>query len=106
MELVEVIEMVKHAIGILEREMQKGGALVQLTKAGNVVRALDALVQASVLGSGDAAKLAALVQQNQQSDDEDAAAAAYDGHSENLISTLEGILDKAQDQLSEARKKE
>jgi len=110
-ELVEVIEMVKHAIGILERETQKGGALVQLTKAGNVVQALNALVQASVLGSGDATKLAALVQNNQQSDDEDAeaaapAAAAYEVHSENLIATLEGILEKAQDQLSEARKKE
>jgi len=111
-ELVEVIDMLERAIGILEREMQKGGStLVQLTKAGSIVQALNTLVKASALGSSDATKLAALVQENQQSenDDGDAGApdaAAYEGHSDNTISTLQDILEKAQDQLSEARKKE
>jgi len=111
-ELVEVIDMLERAIGILEREMQKGGAtLVQLSKAGGIIQALNILVQASALGSKDATKLAALVQENQQSnnDDGDASApdaAAYEGHSDGIISTLQDILEKAQDQLSEARKKE
>jgi len=111
-ELVEVIDMLERAIGVLEREMQKGGStLVQLTKAGSIVQALNTLVRASALGSSDATKLAALVQENQQSenDDGDAGApdaAAYEGHSDNVISTLQDILEKAQDQLSEARKKE
>jgi len=111
-ELVEVIDMLERAIGVLEREMQKGGStLVQLTKAGSIVQALNTLVKASALGSSDATKLAALVQENQQSenDDGDAGApdaAAYEGHSDNIISTLQDILEKAQDQLSEARKKE
>lgn len=56
-------------------------------------------------------RLAALVQENQQSANNDGdvgapAAAAYEGQSDNIISTLQDILEKAQDQLSEARKKE
>uniref|UniRef100_A0A7S2ACU5 Uncharacterized protein n=1 Tax=Alexandrium andersonii TaxID=327968 RepID=A0A7S2ACU5_9DINO len=113
-ELSEVIDMLGRAIGILEREMQKGGsALLQVKDAASVTDALKVLVQASVFSSQDAAKLTALVQASQQSEDDSAdeefgapAAAVYEGHSGDIISTLEGLLEKAESQLAEARKKE
>uniref|UniRef100_A0A7S2DL99 Uncharacterized protein n=1 Tax=Alexandrium andersonii TaxID=327968 RepID=A0A7S2DL99_9DINO len=113
-ELTEVIDMLGRAIGILEREMQKGGsALLQVKEAASVTQALTLLVQASVFSSKDAAKLTALVQASQKSEDDSAdavfgapAAAVYEGHSGDIISTLEGLLDKAESQLAEARKKE
>lgn len=73
--------------------------------------ALRALVEASVLGAQDADKLTALVQQAQEQGDEsdDAkapAAAAYENHSGGIVETLQGLLDKAEEQLDAARKKE
>merc|ERR1719482_616143 len=67
------------------------------------------MVQASVLSSADASRLTALV----QSDDSDAdasfgapAAQVYEGHSDGIIGTLEGLTDKANGQLEKARKEE
>merc|ERR1740121_661458 len=111
----------ERAIGILEREMRKGGAsMLQLRQATNVVQALKAMVAASMLNSQDANKLTALVQSSQQGEDQDQGedgladaqalgapeAAAYEGHSGGIIETLEGLLDKAKEQLDDARKKE
>merc|ERR1719360_261383 len=103
--------MIKRAIGILEREMAKSGAaMVQLKNAGSVVQALDVLVHASALDAKDGAKLTALIQNSRQAD-EDAdtgapEAATYEGHSSGIIETLENLLEEAEGQLSEARKKE
>jgi len=113
-ELTEVIDMLSRAIAVLEREMQKGSAsLLQVKDGTSVVQALALLVRASALSSKDGAKLAALVQASQQSEDDSAdaslgapAAAVYEGHSGDIISTLEGILEKAQAQRSEAQNKE
>jgi len=111
-ELVEVVDMLGRAIGILEREMRKGGAaLVQWQKVGTVTQALSALVQASVFSSADANRLTALVQSSQQSEDEDddagaPAAAVYEGHSDGIIETLEDLEEKASKQLADARQKE
>mmetsp|Transcript_4080 Transcript_4080/g.11917 ORF Transcript_4080/g.11917 Transcript_4080/m.11917 type:complete len:695 (-) Transcript_4080:97-2181(-) len=114
MELTETISMLERAIAVLEREMQKGGAsMLQAKDAGNIAQALSALVDASALSSVDGKKLTALVQSQQQAGDEDAdasfgapAAATYEGHSGDIIETLESILDKAQTQLAAARGKE
>jgi len=111
-ELTEVVSMLERAISILEREMAKGGAsMLQLKNAQSVAQALSVMVQASVLSSADASRLTALVQSSQSSssDDEDAGApdaAVYQGHSGDIIETLQSILDKAGAQLSEARKTE
>merc|ERR1719409_2322 len=111
-ELVEVVDMLGRAIGILEREMRKGGAaLIQWQKVGTVTQALQALVQASVFSTADASRLTALVQSNEQAEDDDSdmgapAAAAYEGHSDGIIETLEDLEDKAQKQLADARAKE
>jgi len=109
-ELVEVIDMLKRAIGILEREMAKGGAaMLQLRNAKNVVQAISTLVQAASLSAQDGSKLTALIQNSQQADDDDAgapAAAVYEGHSSDIIDTLENLLEKAEQQLADARAKE
>lgn len=111
-DLMEVLSALKRAIGILEEEMGKSGAsMLQFKGSSNVVRALDALVSASVLNSADGARLTALVQSSAQADDEDdgagaPAAAVYEGHSGGIIETLEGLKDKADDQLASARKAE
>jgi len=109
-ELVEVIDMLKRAIGILEREMAKGGAaMLQLKNARTVVQAISTLVQATSLSAQDGAKLTALIQNSQQADDDDAgapAAAVYEGHSSDIIDTLENLLEKAEQQIADARAKE
>jgi len=109
-ELVEVIDMLKRAIGILEREMAKGGAaMLQLKNAKNIVQAISTLVQAASLSAQDGSKLTALIQNSQQADDDDAgapAAAVYEGHSSDIIDTLENLLEKAEQQLADARAKE
>merc|ERR1719181_1838877 len=69
------------------------------------------MVQASVLSSQDATQLTALVQTQQESKDEDSelgapAASVYEGHSDGIIGTLEGLTEKAQGQLDAARKTE
>jgi hypothetical protein len=110
-ELVEVTGMLERAISILEREMKKGGALVQLKNAKTVVDAFSALVQASVISSADSKRLTALVQSTQESSGSEdelgaPAAAVYEGHSDGIIGTLEELLEKAEGQLESARKAE
>merc|ERR1719243_449757 len=65
------------------------------------------MVQASVFSSADASRLTALV----QTDDGDSelgapAAQVYEGHSDGIIGTLEGLTEKASSQLEKARKTE
>merc|ERR1719464_889289 len=89
--------------------MKGRAAMVQLKNAQNVVQAISTLVQAASLSAQDGAKLTALIQNSQQADDDDAgapAAAVYEGHSSDIIDTLESLLEKAEQQLSDARAKE
>jgi len=112
--MLETIDALERAISTLEREMQKGGAsMLQLKNAGNIAHVLSMLVEASAVTSADAQQLAAFVQSSQQAEDSDGEvslgapdAAAYEGHSQGVITTLEDLLDKAQSQLAEARNKE
>merc|ERR1719238_2572614 len=107
-ELTEVISMLERATSILSREMAKSGAsMLQLKSATSITEALSVMVQASVLSSADASRLTALVQTT--SDDEDAsvgapAAQVYEGHSDGIIGTLEGLTEKAEGQLDKARR--
>merc|ERR1719183_3358008 len=67
------------------------------------------MVQASVFSSADASRLTALVQTSQEDSDVSLgapAAAVYEGHSDGIIGTLEGLSDKAEGQLDKARKTE
>merc|ERR1719408_1210128 len=83
--------------------------MLQFRSTGDVTKALGAMVQASMLSSSDASRLTALVQNKQESDDDDTGApdpAAYAGHSDGIIGTLEDLLEKAEAQLETARKTE
>merc|ERR1719390_306804 len=85
--------------------------MMQLRGSKSVVDALNALVQASVINSADSKRLTALVQSSQDAQEEDdevaaPAAAAYKGHSDGIIGTLEDLLEKAETQLEKARKAE
>merc|ERR1719327_2397792 len=80
-----------------------------LQSAGSIVQALGAMVQASALSSADATRITALVQSSQGSDDDALGApdaAVYTSQSGNIVDTLEDLLDKAEDLLADARKKE
>merc|ERR1719393_1224701 len=62
-----------------------------------------------MLSSADGQKLTALVQTSQEDGDSDMgapAASVYEGHSDGIIGTLEGLTEKAEGQLDKARKTE
>jgi len=106
----DIISTLERAIAVLSREMAKGGAaMVQFKNTGNIAMAFSAMVQASMLSSSDASRLTALVQNKQESDEDDTGApdpAAYKGHSDGIIGTLEDLLEKAEAQLAAAQKTE
>merc|ERR1719271_783617 len=109
-ELTEVISMLERATSILSKEMAKSGAsMLQLQSAKSITEALSVMVQASAMSSADASRLTALVQTEQSDSDSEfgaPAAAVYEGHSDGIIGTLEGLTEKAEGQLDKARKTE
>jgi len=109
-ELVEVIGTLQRAVGILEKELSKGGAsMMQLKSANSVVEALAVMVQATSLSTADASKLTVLLQNSQDSEDGEMgapAAAVYKGQSGGIVDTIQDLHDKAEAQLDEARKAE
>merc|ERR1719226_42803 len=111
-ELAEIVDTLGRAIGIIEKEMAKGGAsMLQLKSASSIAQALGIMVQASMLSTADASKLTALVQTSHQSDEEDADVnapdpAVYKSHSGDILATLQGLFDKAEAQLTDLRKTE
>merc|ERR1719389_951464 len=103
--------MLERATSILSKEMAKssGAAMLQLKSANSIADALSTMVQASVLSSADASRLTALVQTTNEDEDSSLgapAAAVYEGHSDGIIGTLEGLTEKAETQLDKARKTE
>jgi len=111
-DLVETIDMLKRATGVLEREMSKGSSMLQ-SSAGSLADAFAVMVQASLISSADSTRLTALVQDAQKaqdnSDDEDLGAPAadvYKSHSGNILETLQDLTEKAEAQLADARNTE
>merc|ERR1719311_1406430 len=102
--------MLERATSILSKEMAKSGAsMLQLQSAKSITEALSVMVQASAMSSADASRLTALVQTEQSDSDSEfgaPAAAVYEGHSDGIIGTLEGLTEKAESQLDKARKTE
>jgi hypothetical protein len=109
-ELMEVLDTLDRAVGILEKELAKGGAsMMQLQSATNVAQALAVMVEATSLTSADASKLTALLQSSQGSEDEELGAPAakvYQGKSGGIVQTMQDLHDKGEAQLEEARKSE
>jgi len=83
--------------------------MAQLVGIKNVASSLTALVQASGIESADREKLAALIQGASGADDEDAGApdaAVYEGQGGGIVEALEGLHEKAEESLDDARKTE
>jgi hypothetical protein len=108
-ELVDVIGTLERAVGILEKELAKGGAsMMQLQSANNVAQAMAVMVQATSLSNADASKLTALLQDSQEAADASdslgaPAAAVYKGKSGGIVDTMQDLHEKAEAQLEEAR---
>merc|ERR1719428_2663793 len=125
--------MIERAIAIIEKEMNSAGSAAllqqQMRKAGTVVKALQILVQGSLFADKDAQKLTSFIQhkqgldmglgeQDQYTDRADADlqamamgagapdAAVYESHSGGVVDVLEDLLEKATNQLDDARKAE
>merc|ERR1719162_1011292 len=86
---------------------KSGASMLQLKNADSIAQALNVMVEASAMSSADANRLTALVQSSQDESGAGAPdAAVYEGHSGDIIDTLQGLLDKAEAQLADARKTE
>merc|ERR550537_1443156 len=100
--------MLRRAVAIIEREMNKGSSLLQSQGMSNVESALQTLLDAHTVSSRDKAKVQALLQTD--SDDMQPAGApapdAYKSHSGGILSTLEDMMEKAAAQRSEGQKAE
>merc|ERR1719183_2541557 len=121
-ELVDSIDVLDRAIAILEREMAKNPALVQVdtTNVKVMVQSISAVINAAAsFSSMDQKKLLALVQSRQtdsSGDEADAeadeaalgapAAAVYKTHSTSIVDVLEDLKDQAESELSDLRKAE
>merc|ERR1719261_2436535 len=71
--------------------------MLQLKSASSITEALSVMVQASMMSSADASRLTALVQTEQSDSDSELGAPAaqvYEGHSDGIIGTLEGLTEK------------
>jgi len=98
-DLAETIDMLSRAIGIIEKNMRATG-FVQLKGNQNVMDALNALLQASSISSGDKTTLTALVQKSQGDDDDFLQQGApdpkaYESQSGGILDILEDMKEKA-----------
>jgi len=111
-ELMDAIDSLDRAVGILQKEMSKNPAAlaqVDTQNLDNMVKSLGAVINAASFSSQDQRNLAALVQSQQGSDDEELgapAAAVYKSHSSSIFDVLEDMKEKAEGQLAELRKAE
>merc|ERR1719199_824297 len=111
-ELVDAIDTLDRAVGILQKEMNKNPASlaqVDVSSLDSVLKGLNVVISAASFSSNDQQKLTALVQQSANSDDEELgapAAAVYKTHSSSIFDVLEDMKEKAEAQLDELRKAE
>jgi len=112
-ELVEGVDTLDRAIGILEREMEKGGAAalaqVDTSNMQKVVAALGTVMDAAAFDSVDRTKLMTLVQAGSDDDDSEEGApapAATESKSGGIVDVLVDMKEKAEGELSELRKEE
>jgi len=109
-EFTEVIDALNRAIGLIEREMSKGGAsMMQLKNANSLKDVFSVMVRASAMNTADVAVLSAFVQSSNDDDDSELGApagAVSENKSGGIVDVLQGLLDQAQEQLDNARKQE
>jgi len=112
-ELMDVVDTLSRAVGVLEKEMNAGASLAQLDHSSlpALLQSMGAIVDAAGFASQDKNKLLALVQSQDESDDDEEdtgapAPDAYKSKSGGIVDTIEDMKDKAEAQLSDARKAE
>jgi hypothetical protein len=84
-------------------------AQIDSSSMGNLIQSLSVVVDAAGFSTSDRQKLVALVQSKQGDEDSEfgaPAAATYKSHSSGIIDVLEDLKEKAEGELSEARKAE
>jgi len=113
-ELMEAIDMLERAAGIIEREM-KGSALIQTnidtSNLKGFVQAVQTIIDATSMETKDKQKLMVLMQNQQGTDDDDAELgapdpAAYKSKSGGIVDVLNDMKEEAEGELSELRKAE
>jgi len=113
-ELMEGIDMLERAIGIIERSM-KGSALMQqpidTTHIQSMLKGISVVLDAAAFTGDSKDKLLGFIQnaQGEESDDEELGAPAPDAYkskSGGIVDTLSDMKEKAEGELSEARKAE
>jgi len=110
-ELMTTVNTISRATRIVEKEMSGGASFAQVTNMKSVTQALSAMVDAQAVSSADGANLMALVQSSSNSEEDSdelgaPSAASYKSQSGGIVDTLNGLLEKAETQLDEARKEE
>jgi len=111
-ELMEGVDMLERAIGVIERNM-KGSALIQqpvdTANVETLLKSVSVVIDAASFSTNDKTKLLGLIQNMQGDDDSELGAPApdtYKSHSGGIIDVLEDMKEKAEGELSEARKAE
>ena len=109
-DLLDTIDTLERASGIISKNMN-GGSFAQLSGVTGLTTALKLLVQAQAVGTADAGKLTALVQEYSASQDQDEeagapAAAVTENQSGGILDLLADLQGKAEDDLAAARKAE
>merc|ERR550537_1177298 len=104
--------MLERAIGIIEREM-KGSALIQqpvdTSNVQSLLKTIGLVLDAASFANNDKSKLLGLIQSMQGDDDAELGAPApdfYKSKSGGIVDALTDMKDKAEAELSEARKAE
>merc|ERR1740124_1275144 len=111
-ELVDGIDTLGRAIGIMEREAAKNPAAFAQIDTSNMqalTQALGAVIDAAAFSGNDRKRLMAMVQQSSDDDDSETgapAASTYKSHSSGIIDVLEDMKEKAEGELSDLRKAE
>jgi hypothetical protein len=114
-ELMDCLDTLERAIGVLTKEMEKNpAALAQIdtSSTDRLVQTMSAVIDAAGFAGADKTKLVSMLQSQQgsQSDDDQEpgapAAATYKSHSSGIIDVLEDMKEKAEAELSDLRKEE
>ena len=109
-DLAETVDMLRRAVGIIEKEMNKGASLMQSGSMTAITSALQTLLDSNVVNSLNKAKVQALLQSNTDMDDLQPGGApapdAYKSHSGGILQTLEDMMEKAAAQRADGQKAE
>jgi len=103
-ELLEVTATVERAMSVMEKEESKGSALFQVKGKGvpSLIQAVQAMMDASMIGHEDAKTLTSLMQDS----DLQPVAPAYKSKSGGIMEMLEDMMDKSKEELTKLRSKE